>query len=112
MPPLGGLEFRRPAPKRNLADPNIVLDLRKTPKPRNYLARREQWRLLLLVLSLGLVAAMISRVRDPGTFAWFAALDDAWRGKNGANASSRQAEVDNRLQPRAEMPALREREEP
>ena len=76
------------------------MNLRQTHKPRNYLARREQWRLLVLVLSLGLVAGMISKARDPKSFAWFAALEDPSRWTNAANVSSREAEVDNRLPPR------------
>ena len=41
----------------------------KKSKPRNYLARREQGRLLMLVLGLGLVAVLMMEVRDPKTIA-------------------------------------------
>ena len=33
--------------------------------PRNYLARREQWRLLALVMSLGLVVILMAQLRQP-----------------------------------------------
>jgi hypothetical protein len=36
-------------------------------RPRNYLARREQWRLLLLIVPLGLVIIVMGRLRDPKT---------------------------------------------
>ena len=52
-----------------------VVDFQKTPKPRNYLARREQWRLLLLVMSLGLVAVLMLEARKPENWAWIEALD-------------------------------------
>jgi hypothetical protein len=40
------------------------------PRPRNYLSHREQWRLLLLVMSLALVVIMIRQVRRPESVAW------------------------------------------
>jgi hypothetical protein len=36
-------------------------------RPRNYFSRREQWRLLLLILPLGLVIIVMGRLRDPDT---------------------------------------------
>ena len=44
--------------------------------PRNYLARREQWRLLLIVLALGLVVILYAESRDPGHFGW---IDSLWQ---------------------------------
>jgi hypothetical protein len=35
------------------------------PRPRNYFSRREQWRLMLLILPLGLVIIVMARLRDP-----------------------------------------------
>ncbi len=35
------------------------------PRTRNYLSRREQWRLLLLIVPLGLVMIVIARLRNP-----------------------------------------------
>lgn len=43
--------------------------------PRNYLARREQLRLLLLVVSLGLVVMMMSIAAKPSTWAWLTGQD-------------------------------------
>ncbi|NUQ65346.1 MAG: hypothetical protein HUU20_23000, partial [Pirellulales bacterium] len=50
------------------------LQFRRQGRPRNYLARREQWRLLLIVLALGLVALLYSQSRNPENFRWFDAL--------------------------------------
>lgn len=78
-----------------------MVDFRQTPKPRNYLARREQWRLLMLVMSLGLVALLMNEVRDPANVARIAALFE----ESAADAAGSQPEetaVDNRLTPRTE----------
>lgn len=39
-------------------------------KPRDYFSRREQWRLLLLVMSLGLVFILMNEVRKPERWRW------------------------------------------
>lgn len=78
-----------------------MANFQQTPKPRNYLARREQWRLLLLFLALGLVAVMISLARDPANFAWFAALDKTADGLSKNLSGGDQTPVDNRLEPAA-----------
>ena len=57
-------------------------DLHRNPPPRNYLSRRQQWRLLLLVMSLGLVLLLMSEARDPTNWAWVAGPGE------GGNASS------------------------
>jgi hypothetical protein len=53
-----------------------VVDFRQTRQPRNYLSRREQWRLLVLVMSLGLVALLTCEARDPRNWAWLFAFRD------------------------------------
>lgn len=50
-----------------------VVDFRKKPV-RNYLQRREQLRLLSLVLALGLVVILMNEVRKPRNWAWFMML--------------------------------------
>jgi len=45
-------------------------EFRRKSRPRNYLARREQWRLLGLVLALGLVVIVMSEARDPANYRW------------------------------------------
>jgi len=47
-----------------------VLDFQRGPKPRNYLARREQWRLLMFVLMLGLVLVLMFEARKTKHYAW------------------------------------------
>jgi len=48
-----------------------MISFHKSRRPRNYLARREQWRLLLLVALLGLVILAIGEASKPETWAWF-----------------------------------------
>jgi len=55
-----------------------VLDFQRGPQPRNFLARREQWRLLVLVLMLGLVGLFALEARDPDHYRWLFA-----QGRNG-----------------------------
>ena len=47
-----------------------MLDFQQGPKPRNYLSRREQWRLLVLVLMLGLVVIVALEARKPEHYQW------------------------------------------
>lgn len=69
------------------------LRFRQQRRPRNYLARREQWRLLLIVLTLGLVVILYAESRDPGHFGWI----DALRQRPGDPA-------DRRAEPRRAEP--------
>ncbi|NLX96065.1 MAG: hypothetical protein GXY83_07805 [Rhodopirellula sp.] len=43
-------------------------------RPRNYLGRGEQWRLLLIVLALGLVVILYVQSQNPDNFQWFDAM--------------------------------------
>jgi len=68
----------------------------RTQKPRNYLARSEQWRLLLMVLALGAVVVLMVEARNPQNWAWL------WGGKqpqagDQARQGSPPAQIDNRL---------------
>lgn len=42
----------------------------QAPEPRDYFSRREQWRLLMLVMSLGLVLILINEARKPENWRW------------------------------------------
>ena len=53
-----------------------MVSFQRTPKPRNYLSRREQWRLLLLVMSLGLAMLLMMEARKPQNWRWITALDE------------------------------------
>ena len=48
----------------------------RSKPPRNYLSRREQWRLLGLVLALGLVVILMGEARDPDNYPWFKPPDE------------------------------------
>lgn len=76
-----------------------VAKLPQTPKPRDYLSRREQWRLLLLVMSLGLVVVLMIEARDPDNWAWFSALSGGGGGLQSSSASPDDAPTDNPLRP-------------
>jgi hypothetical protein len=51
-----------------------VLDFQRGQSPRNYFSRREQRRLLLLVMMLGLVLFLVGEARHPENFAWLWSL--------------------------------------
>jgi hypothetical protein len=57
-----------------------VLDFRRGPRPTNYLTRRSEWRLLLLVLLLGLTMLFALEARDPRNFEWL------WEAGHGRGA--------------------------
>lgn len=72
-----------------------MLDFRpKGGRTKNYLARREQWRLLLLVLAAGLVMLLVEEVVNPGRWAglWKIAAQAPAR-RNNAN-DARRAKVE------------------
>jgi len=50
-----------------------VLDFHRGSQARNFLSRREQWRLLLLVLTLGLVVVLTLEARNPEHYRWLLA---------------------------------------
>lgn len=71
-----------------------MVSFQKTPKPRNYLSRREQRRLLLLVLALGLVVFLIMEADDLAE-----KLCGSENSPPGASGSTQVTEIDNRLEP-------------
>jgi len=80
-----------------------VLDFQRGPKPRNYLARREQSRLLMFVLMLGLVLVLMFEARKPKHYSWLFA--GSQREADGPGADRR---VDTRLfsPPEDEIPGV------
>ncbi len=78
-----------------------VLDFQRGPRPRNYLSRREQWRLLLLVLLLGLVVILAFEARNPDHYRWLPA-ESATEAVSSAPSESSDATgpVDTRVPPR------------
>ncbi len=74
------------------------LDFQPRKRTRNYLARREQWRLLLVVLALGAVILLIVKARDPANFAWIANLDT----DHPTPASDEPVDTRLQLEPRAQ----------
>lgn len=79
-----------------------MLDFRpKGKRTRNYLARSEQWRLLLLVGAVGAVLLLIGQARQPKMWRWL------WFGQQpGAapQAAENQPAIDTRLKPKARRP--------
>lgn len=73
-------------PARLLATLFTMVNFRRTPKPRNYLSRFEQRRLLLLVLSLGLVAYLMGKAGDPATWHWLTAMGSPQAAATSADA--------------------------
>jgi hypothetical protein len=60
-------------------------------KTRNYLSRKEQYRVLWLVAALGLVVMLMFRAADPATWHWLTQIDQP-------RSSDQGKEVDTRLQ--------------
>lgn len=71
-----------------------MLDFHRGSQPRNFLSRREQRRLLLLVLTLGLVAILALEARNPDHYRWL--LADA---PSGGGPSAGDRPVDTRAAP-------------
>lgn len=59
-----------------------MLTFQQGPRPRNFLSRREQWRLLLLVFTLGLVVVLMFEARKPEYYLWM------WAGEKEASNSA------------------------
>lgn len=53
-----------------------MINFQDTPKPRSYLSRREQWRLLVLVMAMGLVVFLMNEARKPENWAWLFAVGE------------------------------------
>jgi len=69
-------------------------DFRHAKPPRNYFARREQWRLLGLVMALGLVVILMNEARDPRNYDWLLQLD-----QRGGAAEPEATDIDNLYDP-------------
>jgi hypothetical protein len=73
---------------------------RKSP-PRNYLARREQWRLLGLVLALGLIVILMSEARNPANYRWMFGGD-----QDEGTSEVETTKHDNRYEPPPRRPEV------
>ncbi len=68
------------------------MDQPKSPPPRNYFARKEQYRLLMLVSTLMLVLVMMNEARKPRNWRWM------WRGQDAtAQSSPVDSPIDTRM---------------
>lgn len=65
-----------------------MLDFRRNAAPRDYFSRREQWRLLTLVMALGLAVFLMNEARKPERWRWLIPEPEAGRagGKAGREA--------------------------
>ena len=70
-------------------------------RPRNWLSRSEQWRLLLLVVSLGLVILLISEIRKPQRWGWFRLLTGEDDASGADHERTPGQEIDTRVRPPA-----------
>ena len=88
-------------PSRFLTSRSLpVLDFQRGPRPRNYLSRREQWRLLLLVSALGLVGILAFEAHNPEHYRWLLAEGPSEAGSATPGESSPAAgPIDTRLRP-------------
>ena len=74
-----------------------MLDFQRGPKPRNFLSRREQRRLLFLVLTLGLVLFLVFEARKPKYYQWIVAPDRGGEDPPAVGkASSDDRQIDTR----------------
>ncbi|MHC4179567.1 MAG: hypothetical protein ACYSWU_18810 [Planctomycetota bacterium] len=78
-----------------------VVEVRQNPRRRDYLARREQWRLLLLVMSLGLVVLLMSEARDAKNWAWLFGSGEGGNGSPSTLVRTDDAPAGHRLPQRA-----------
>jgi len=81
-------------------------DSKKLTRPRNYLARREQKRLLMLVLGLGLVIVMMSEVRNPKMIASLSIFFDSDQEQEAESTDGQP-----RIDPREHLQAQRRKSE-
>jgi hypothetical protein len=75
-----------------------MINFRRIPPPRNYLARREQWRLLLLLASLGLVLFLMDKVREPRNWNWFFSIGAGGSGQPSAPVPTEDTPVEDLIQ--------------
>jgi len=73
-----------------------------TDRPRNFLARKEQTRLLLLVMSLGLAVMVAIKAADPDTWRWLEAMAQNSEDPSSQRESGEGEAVDTRLRPASE----------
>ena len=86
------------SPYRVRACPALgVLDFQSGQRPRNYLARRQQWRLLILVMLLGLVVMAAVKARDADNYRWFFALGGAGSARPSDDPGEAPVSVDTRV---------------
>ena len=79
-------------------------DYRQKSTVRNYLSRREQWRILLPVMSLGLVVVLMFEASQPSNWEWlWAGVEKQAEANHGeANHADRSETLDTRFPPRNE----------
>ncbi len=76
-----------------------MVNFQQTPKPRNYFSRREQWRLLFMVMTLGLVAVLMMEAGKPQRWQWFVALDGGSDGSQPDLPAPAEDPIDTRMPP-------------
>jgi len=77
-----------------------VLDFQRSPKPRNYLSRREQWRVLMLVMLLGMVILAAGEAGKAKYYAWLFGGEGGMADASAAGEAAEALPVDTRLKQR------------
>lgn len=76
-----------------------MVNFQQTPKPRNYLSRGEQRRLLWLVMGLGLVVLLMIEAGKPEHWPWFATLGESEADPPAESPTPSQETIDTRTRP-------------
>ncbi len=79
-----------------------MLDFQRGPRPRNYLSRREQGRLLLLVLALGVVVILVLQARNPEPYRRLFRLFGLGQPTADSPRAAEGPPIDTRLLPEAQ----------
>ena len=80
-----------------------VFDFKNGQRPRNYFSRRQQWRLLILVMLLGLVVMAAVKARDADNYRWFFALGGTGSVRSAEDPGEAPVSVDTRVHPASQV---------
>ena len=76
-----------------------MLDFQNGQRPRNYFSRRQQWRLLILVMLLGLVVMAAVKARDADKYRWLFGSGGTGSVRSADDPGEAPVSVDTRVYP-------------